>query len=81
MRSGNVRDAAGILAGLDVLDLEDDVDGLDVQNLAGRFCGLRQQAHVHDLVGHHLLDEQLVLRVDRHLNVIADGDLGVGGRP
>ena len=43
--------------GLDILDLEvaavgDDIDRLDVQNLAGRFCGLRQQAHVHDLVGH-----------------------------
>ena len=40
MRSGNVRDAAGLLAGLDVLDLEvaavgDDVDRLDVQNLGG----------------------------------------------
>ena len=39
LRSGNVRDAARLLAGLDVLDLEvaavgDDVDGLDVQNLA-----------------------------------------------
>src|SRR5580698_4888250 len=42
LRSGNVRDAAGLLAGLDVLDLEvaavgDDVDRLDVENLAGRF--------------------------------------------
>ena len=38
LRSGNVRDAAGLLAGLDVLDLQvaavgDDVDRLDVQNL------------------------------------------------
>ena len=57
MRSGNVRDAAGLLAGVDVLDLEvaavgDDVDHLDIQNLASRFSGLRQQTHVHDLVGH-----------------------------
>src|SRR5580700_9992485 len=38
LRSGNVRNAAGLLAGLDVLDFEvaaigDDVDRLDVQNL------------------------------------------------
>jgi hypothetical protein len=74
----------GLLAGLDVLDLEvaavgDDVDPLDVQNLASRFCGLRQQTHVHDLVGHRLLDDQLVLGVDRDLNVAANADLGMRG--
>jgi hypothetical protein len=62
LRSRNVRDAAGLLAGLDVLGLEvaavgDDVDRLDVQNFAGRFCGLRQQPHVDDLVGHRLFDD------------------------
>src|ERR1700678_2579337 len=82
LRSGNVRDAAGLLAGLDVLGLEvaavgDDVDRLDVENLAGRFCGLRQKPHVDDLVGHRLFDDQLVLRVDGDLDVIADADLGV----
>ena len=60
MRLGNVRDAAGLLTGLNVLGLEvaaigDDVDRLDVQNLAGRFCGLRQKPNVYDLVGHRLL--------------------------
>jgi hypothetical protein len=48
LRSGNVRNATDLPTGLDVLGLEvaavgDDVDPLDVQNLAGRFCGLRQQ--------------------------------------
>src|SRR3984957_14824036 len=84
LRSGNVRNATDPLTGLDVLDFEvaaigDDIDRLDAQDLTGRLRGLRQQAHVHDLVGHRLLDDQLVLRVDRHLNVIPDGDLGVGG--
>src|ERR1700729_2299555 len=84
LRSGNVRNATDPLTGLDVLDFEvaaigDDIDRLDAQGLTGRLRGLRQQAHVHDLVGHRLLDDQLVLRVDRHLNVIPDGDLGVGG--
>src|SRR3984957_7727968 len=60
LRSGNVRNATGPLAGFDVFDFEvaavgDDVDRLDVQNLAGGFCSLRQQAHVDDLVGHRLL--------------------------
>ena len=69
----------GLLAGLDVLDLEvaavgDDVDRLDTENAAGRFGGLRQQAHVDDLIGHLLLDDHLVLRVDRDLHVVADGD-------
>jgi hypothetical protein len=84
LRSGNVRNATDLLVGLDVLDLEvaavgDDVDHLDVQNLASRFCGLRQQTHVHDLVGHRLLDDQLVLGVDRDLNVVADAGLGMRG--
>ena len=81
---GTYGNAAGLLAGLDVLGLEvaavgDDVDGLDVQNLAGRFCGLRQKPHVDDLVGHRLLDDQLVLGVDGDLDVVADADLGMRG--
>jgi hypothetical protein len=84
LRSGNVRNATDFLTGLDVLGLEvaavgDDVDRLDVQNLAGRFCGLRQQAHVDDLVGHRLLDDQLVLRVDGDLDVVANAYLGMRG--
>ena len=76
--------AAGLLASLDVLDFEvaavgDDVDRLDAQNFAGRLGGLRQQAHVDDLVGHRLLDDHLVLRVDRDLNVVADADLRMRG--
>ena len=70
LRPGNVRNAADFLAGLDILSLEvaavgDDVDRLDAQDFAGRLGGLRQQTHVHDLVGHRLLDDQLVLCVDR----------------
>ena len=38
-----------------------------------------QQAHVDDLIGHGLLDDHLVLRVDRDLDVVADGDLRMGG--
>ena len=73
LRLGNVGNAAGLLASLDILDFEvaaigDDVDRLDAQDFAGRLRGLRQQARVHDLVGHRLLEDQLVLRVDRHLN-------------
>jgi hypothetical protein len=77
LRSGNVRDTAGPLTGLGVRGLEaaavgDDIDGVDVQNLACRFCRLRQKPHVDDLVGHRLLDDQLVLRVDGELDVVAD---------
>ena len=73
-----------LLAGLDVLALEvaavgDDIDCLDFKDRAGRFDGLHQQAHVHDLVGHRLLDNQLVLGVDRHLHVVADADLRMRG--
>ncbi|MGH6823065.1 MAG: hypothetical protein ACREC4_06160 [Methylocella sp.] len=67
-----------LLASLDVLDLEgaaigDDIDGRDIENGAGGLGGSRQKAHVDDLIGHGLRDEQFVLRVDRHLNVGADG--------
>ena len=72
------------LAGLDVLDLEvtpigDDIDALDVEDDAGRFGCLHQQADVHDLVGHGLLDDHFVLRVDGDLRVIADANLRMGG--
>jgi len=81
---GNMRDAAGLLAGLDVLGLEvaavgDDVDGLDPQNFAGRLGGLRQQAHVDDLVGHRLFDDQLVFRIDGDLDIVADVHFRVRG--
>jgi hypothetical protein len=46
---------------------------------AGRFGGLRQQAHVDDLIGHFLVDDHLVLRVDGDLDIVADGDLGMSG--
>ena len=36
--------AGDLLLGLEVAAVGDDVDRLDVRNLAGRFCGLRQQA-------------------------------------
>ena len=84
LRLGNVGNAAGLLAGLDVFDLEvaairDDVDRLDPQDFAGRLRSFHQQAHVHDLVCHRLFDDQLVRRVDRHLNVVADADLRMRG--
>ena len=63
----------------EVAAIGDDVDRLDAQDLAGRFCGLRQEAHVDDLVGHRLLDDQLVLRVDGDLDVVANADLGMRG--
>ena len=71
-----MRNAVGLLAGLDVLDFEvaavgDDVDRFDPKYVAGRLGGLRQQAHVDDLVGHRLLDDHLVLGVDRDLGVVA----------
>jgi hypothetical protein len=66
LRSGNVRDAADLPA------VGDDVDRLDVQNLASRFGDLRQQTHVNDLVGHRLLDDQL-------MNVVANAGLGMRG--
>ena len=87
LRSGNVRNAAGLLAGLDVFSLEvaaigHDIDCLDAEDFAGWLCGLSKQAHVYDLVGHGLLDDQLILGVDRDLNVVADADLRVrGNRP
>ena len=79
-----MRNAAGLLAGLDVLDFEvatvgDDVDRFDPENFAGRLGGLRQQSHVDDLVGHRLLDDHLVLRVDRDLRVVAHADLRMRG--
>jgi putative chromate ion transporter len=40
---------------------------------------LRRTVHVHDLVGHRLLDDQLVLGVDRDLNVVADAGLDMRG--
>jgi hypothetical protein len=51
--------------------------------MAGQWRGpvgcLRQQAHVHDLVGDGLLDDHFVLRVDRNLDVVADANLCMGG--
>jgi hypothetical protein len=48
-----------LFAGLDGLDLEvaaigDDIDILDIENGAGRLGCLRQQPHVHDLIGYGL---------------------------
>ena len=72
----------GLLAGLDVLDLEvalvgHDRDCLDAENLLRRFGGLRQQTHVDDLVGDLLLDDQLVLGIDRNLHIVAHGNTRV----
>src|SRR5580693_702965 len=35
------------------------------------------QTHVDDLIGHLLIDDHLVLRVDGDLGIVADGDLGM----
>ena len=79
---GNMGRQPRLFAGLNVLDLEvaaigDDIDILDIENGAGRLGGLFQQAHVHDLIGHGLLDDHLVLRVDqpaRQLRARAERD-------
>jgi hypothetical protein len=72
---GNIRRHPRLLAGLYVLDLEvaaigDDIDRLNLKDGAGPFGGVKQ-AHVDDLIGHFL--------VDNHLDIVADGDLGMGG--
>jgi hypothetical protein len=72
----------GCLASLDVLDFEvaavrHDRDCRDTQNFLRRRRGLRQQTHVDNLVGDLLLDDQLVLGIDRDLNVIAHANTGV----
>jgi hypothetical protein len=41
-----------------------------IENGAGRLGGLGQKTHVHDLIGHGLLDDHIVLRVDRDLDVV-----------
>ena len=57
-----------------VLDLEgaaigDGIDRLNLKDGAGGPGGLRQQAHVDDLIGRFLLDDHFILRVDRDLDV------------
>jgi len=75
-------DAARRLASLDVLGFEiaaigDDVDRLDAEDFSRGLGGFRQQPHVDDLVGHFLIDDQLVLGVDGDLGIVADGDARV----
>ena len=57
----------------------DDIDRRNLKDGAGRLGGLFQQADVRDLIGHRLLDDHFVLRVDGDLDIVADGDLGMGG--
>src|SRR3712207_7296336 len=54
-------------------------DAVRAKQLLGRGRGLGQQAHVDDLIGNLLLNEQLVLGIHRDLHVVADRDLGVPG--
>src|SRR5947209_16619796 len=66
LRTRHIGHDPGLLAGLDVLNLEialvgNGFDGLDAQDFLRRFSGLRQQTHVDNLVGNLLLDDQLVL--------------------
>ena len=80
-RLGHIRGDACHLAGLDVFDLEvaavgHRIDPLNAQCLHCRCCGLSEQAQVKDLVAHRLLGDQLVLHVDRKLDVVADPHFG-----
>ena len=50
---------------------------LDAEDLARRLSGLLQQTHVDDLVGDLLLDNQLVLGIDRNLLVVPNCDPGM----
>ena len=73
-----MRNAAGLLAGLDVLDFEvtasatTSIVSTPRMSRAGSAVCV-STAHVDDLVGYRLLDEHLVLRVDRDLRVVAHG--------
>lgn len=68
------------LAGLDVLALViahvgHGSDALDVEHDSGRAGSGCEQTHVGRGVGDVLLDDELVLRIDRHLSIIADRGL------
>ena len=72
--------ASSLLAGLDVLDLEvdaigDDIDSLDIENGAGWLGCLRQKARRPGWSR----DDHLVLRVDGELDIVADANLRMGG--
>ena len=74
-----MRGQSRLLASLNVLAFEiapigDDIDCLDTEDFARRLGRLLQQAHVHDLVGHGLFDDQLVFGVDSHLDIVANRD-------
>jgi hypothetical protein len=72
-----MRNAAGLHAGLAVPTLAavgDDGYRIDPENVAGRVGGLHQQPHADDRVGDSLLNDHLVLRVDRDLRVLTCGD-------
>src|SRR5438270_2029168 len=76
LRTRYIRLDPGLLAGLDVLDLEitpisHDRDPLDSENLFYRFGGLCQQTHIDNSVRDLLLDDQLVLGIDGDLHVVA----------
>src|SRR6266550_4674635 len=76
LRTRHVRVDPGVLAGLDVLDLEvapigHDRDPLHSENFFCRLCGPCQQTHIDNLVGDLLLDDQLVLGIDGDLHVVA----------
>src|ERR1700732_92106 len=84
LRLWDMRGQARLIAGHDILDLEvatvgDNVDPLDAEDGAGGFSRLLQQAHVDDLVSDFLLDDQLILGVDRELRVVTDRDSGMTG--
>ena len=64
---------------LEVAAIGDDIDSIDIENGTGWLGCLRQKAHVDDLVGHGLLDDHLVLRVDGEMDIVAGSDFRMGG--
>ena len=76
LRPGDVGRDTRVFAGLHVLALVvtpvgDGVDPLDAEHLFGGTGGWRQQAEVAAGIGDVLLDDQLVLGVERDLDVVA----------
>src|SRR5512132_892042 len=81
LRPGDVGRDARVLARLHVLafvvaPVGDGVDPLDAEHLLGGTGGWRQQAEVAAGIGDVLLDDQLVLGVERDLGVVATPTFG-----
>src|SRR3954454_19290738 len=82
LRARHIGRHSGLLTSLDVLDLEvaavgNHRDAVRAKQFLGWRRGLGQQAHVDNLIADILLDEQLVLGINRDLDVVAHGDTGM----